>query len=66
MVYVYSVYSKYDYKITKYKYFVRIIQFNFDTYKYEVIFEFPNNDLLSKLLLFVNKSLKSFSIFKAS
>ena len=48
MVYVYSVYSKYDYKITKYKYFVRIIQFNFDTYNYEVIFEFPNNDLLSK------------------
>ena len=48
MVYVYSVYSKYDSKITKYKYFVRIIQFNFDTYNYEVIFEFPNNDLLSK------------------
>ena len=48
MVYVYSVYSKYDYKITKYKNFVRIIQFNFDTYNYEVIFEFSNNDLLSK------------------
>ena len=46
MVYVYSVFPKYDYKITKFKNFVRIIQFNFDTYNYEVIFEFPNYEIL--------------------
>lgn len=48
MVYIFSVYSKYDYKITKYRHFVRIVKFNFDTYKYEVFFEFPNYDLLDK------------------
>lgn len=48
MVYIYSVFPKYDYKITTFKHFVRIIQFNFDTYNYEVIFEFPNNELLDK------------------
>lgn len=48
MVYVYSVYPKYDYRITKYKHFVKIIQFNFDTYNYEIIFEFPNYDLLNE------------------
>lgn len=47
MVYVYSVYPKYDYRIMKYKHFVRIIQFNFDTYNYEVIYEFPNYDSLN-------------------
>lgn len=48
MVYVYSVYPKYNYKITKYKNFVKIVKFNFDTNNYEVFFEFPNYDLLDK------------------
>ena len=48
MVYVYSVYPKYNYKITKYKQFVKIVKFNFDTNNYEVFFEFPNYDLLDK------------------
>ena len=48
MVYVYSAYPKYDYKITKYKQFVKIVKFNFDTNNYEVFFEFPNYDLLDK------------------
>ena len=48
MVYVYSAYSKYNYKITKYKQFVKIVKFNFDTNNYEVFFEFPNYDLLDK------------------
>lgn len=48
MVYVYSAYSKYNYKITKYKQFVKIVKFNFDTNNYEVFFEFPNYDLLNK------------------
>ena len=48
MVYVYSAYPKYNYKITKYKQFVKIVKFNFDTNNYEVFFEFPNYDLLDK------------------
>ena len=48
MVYIYSAYPKYDYKITKYKHFIRIVKFNFDTNNYEVFFEFPNYNLLDK------------------
>ncbi len=51
MVYIYSVFSDFDYKIKKYSKFVKLIRFNFENYKFEVIFEIPD---LKKLKNFKN------------
>lgn len=51
MVYVYSVFSDFDFRFKKYSEFVKLIRFNFENYKFEIIFEIPD---LEKLKSFEN------------
>ena len=51
MVYIYSVFSDFDFKIKKFSDFVKLIRFNFENYNFEIIFEISD---LKKLENFKN------------